>query len=59
MCYLNQYAAFTNKKFEKIAFKTAYGVQEAIDAWETITAELTHLGEVAQGIDIKGLYSEK
>lgn len=49
MCYLNQYAAFTNKKFEKIAFKTAYGVQEAIDAWETITAELTHLGEVAQG----------
>ena len=43
MCYLNEYSAFTNKKFEKIAMKTAYGVQEAISAWETITAELDRL----------------
>jgi len=49
MCYLNQYSSFTDKKFEKIAFKTAYGVQEAIAAWETITAELTQLGEKAMG----------
>lgn len=49
MCYLNQYSAFTDAKFSEVAFKTAYGVQEAINAWESITAELTRLGEVAQG----------
>ena len=48
MCYLNEYSAFTNKKFEKIAMKTAYGVQEAISAWETITAELDRLGDAAK-----------
>ena len=49
MCYLNQYSAFSNAKFEKVAYKSAYGVQESISAWETITAELDRLGEKAMG----------
>lgn len=47
MCNLKEYSSFTDKKFAAIAYKSAYAYQEAVEAWKTITAELTRLGKVA------------
>ena len=48
MCNLREYSDFTDQKFWEVAFRSSYAFQEAVLAWNTITAELSRLGEVAE-----------
>ena len=48
MCNLSEYSDFTDQKFWEVAFRSSYAFQEAVQAWNTITAELSRLGEVAE-----------
>ena len=42
------YSAFTDSKFRQIAFTTSYAFQDAVQAWNTITKELSRLGVVSE-----------
>ena len=47
MCNLAEYASFTNQKFRQVAFSSSYAFQEAVQAWNAITAELAKLGQIS------------
>jgi len=49
-CNLEEYSAFTDKKFEAVSFKSSYDHQTAIHYWNEITAQLSKLGEAARTI---------
>ena len=49
-CNLHEYSSFTDDKFTAIAYTTSYSYHDAINAWKTITAELSKLGETAKNM---------